>query len=446
MATSIFEYLTCKNPDLKHKDLTKTSLSRDDSWKAPERVIPWEEFNFQTMMEMFDGRLKTELMRNDRELDYPAPKISLRTEGTVSGEDTTINILTRWNKPIVTAALEAVDKAFHPVFWIPPSLAKSSPISKPETQPDAVKESEKSPPQPPRKCKARGSSVHSASRSKSRPPQPDGAGMHVPDHANSATSQHRQQDDTEPINRLACEIKPGSMWTSSPLLDGELVDEHGKWLPKKSKSRAAWPLVQVYNYCVRLGTRYGFLITSREILAVRIGPPLESRSLDSTEPSQNRMGKSLSDLLFYYGVMEYVAVPWSNCRTKGKYENLTINLTLWVLCILAGQDYRPDWNYKTLLEEPLVISEQRGRGGGRTQSTLDRQESEPVSSDASEDSDEETEPNTSEDDNPDDKRYHSFGPGSEFTVTRGRGEMRKRKRETKASIVASTKRRRNPGA
>ncbi|KAI8955928.1 hypothetical protein F4801DRAFT_527387 [Xylaria longipes] len=358
MAKSIFEYLTIKNPDLKHENRMDCSLSREEWWLAPKRLVPWDEFNFQTMMNMFDKRLKTELMRNDRKLDYPAPRISLKAEGTVSGEDTVVNILTRWTKPMVTTALEAVDDVFGPVFWVPPSLADARSIATPELQPEAAQGGGKSKSQPLRKCKARRSISNSASRSGSRPPRPDGAGILLSDLENNSVLQNNQQGGIKSSTRLACEIKPGSMWTSKALLSGELVDEDGYWQENKAKSREASPLVQVYNYCVKLDTRYGFLITSKEILAVRVGPPLESRLLDSSKPSDEMTEKKLNDLLWYQGVMEYAVVPWGNYRTKGRYENLTINLTLWVLCILAGQDYRPDWNYKALLEERLANSEQ----------------------------------------------------------------------------------------
>ncbi|KAI0908728.1 hypothetical protein F4823DRAFT_597492 [Ustulina deusta] len=446
MAKSIFEYLTCKNPDLKHEDRMNCSLSREDSWLAPKRLVPWDEFNFHTMMKMFDESLKTELMRNDRRLDYPAPRISLKTEGTVSGEDTAINILTRWTKPMVATALEAVDDVFHPVFWVPPSLANSPSIATPKSQPEVAQGSEKPRFPPLRKCRARTLTSNSASRSRSRPARPDGAGIHLPDLQNNSMLGSNQQDRIKSSTRLACEIKPGSMWTSEALLSGELVDEDGYWQKNKAKSREAWPLVQVYNYCVKLDTRYGFLITSREILAIRVGPPLETRLLDSSKSSINKTEQELNDLLCYKGVMEYVVVPWGNCRTKGRYENLTINLTLWVLCILAGQDYRPDWNYKTLLEERLINSETWRRKPDMVKSTPEQQGSLSITDDGSDGSDDCTGTNTSEDDDLDNAICHSFGPGSKLPATRSSLKERKRKRETKIFSRTGTKRRRDSDA
>ncbi|KAI1751229.1 hypothetical protein F4782DRAFT_531750 [Xylaria castorea] len=406
MANSIFEYLTCKNPELKHQNLMDRTLSREEWWLAPKRLVPWDEFNFQTMMKMFGKRLKTELMRNDRKLDYPAPRISLKTEGTMNGEDTVINILTRWTKPMVTTALETVDDVFHPVFWVPPSLAEGPSIASSKAQPEVVQSGEKSKPQPLRKCKG----------------------------------------GIKSSTRLACEIKPGSMWTSKALLSGELVDEDGYWQKNKAKSREASPLVQVYNYCVKLNTRYGFLITSREILAVRVGPPLESRLLDSSEPSNKRTEQKLNELLYYQGVMEYAVVPWGNCRTKERYENLTINLTLWVLCILAGQDYRPDWNYKALLKQQLIIIEEGTKKPEKAKYAPDQRENASSSSSCSNDNEDNTEADVSEGDDQNNAIYHSFGPGIELPGTGGSLRERKRKRETETSTGTITKRRRNSDA
>ena len=54
--------------------------------------------------------------------------------------------------------------------------------------------------------------------------------------------------------------------------------------------------------------------------------------------------------------MEYVIVPWKNHRTGNvdEYEDLTVNFSLWVLHILAGNSHDVDWNYPGLVEEILV--------------------------------------------------------------------------------------------
>ncbi|KAI0485625.1 hypothetical protein F4859DRAFT_528589 [Xylaria cf. heliscus] len=215
MASSIFEYLTCKNPDLKYETRMEYSLSREDWWLTPKRLV-----------------------------------------------------LTRWTKPMVTIALEAIDDIFHPVFWAPSSLADAPSIATLKAQP---------------------------------------------------------------------EVERGG--------------ENGYWQKNKTRSREASPC--------------------REIPAVRVGPSLESRVLGPSESSKKGTEQKLSEAIYYQGVTEYAIVPWENYRTKGRYENMKINLTLWLLCILAGQDYRPDWYYEALLEEQLIRSEKYRKKPTRVQSALD---------------------------------------------------------------------------
>ena len=56
--------------------------------------------------------------------------------------------------------------------------------------------------------------------------------------------------------------------------------------------------------------------------------------------------------------MEYVCVPWANHRrgnaTTG--SGWTINLVLWYLHILAGNDYKIKWKYRSLIDETLLTS------------------------------------------------------------------------------------------
>ncbi|RYP52972.1 hypothetical protein DL768_001966 [Monosporascus sp. mg162] len=298
MVSSIFEYLTAKNPDLAHENLMDSTLTRDLRWRSPKQVKPWKEFSFPTIEKIFGGRLEKELMRGERQLDYPAPKINRRREGTVSGEDTMNVILDRWTAPMVTAALEAVDDVFHPVFWV--STSRASHSSTPLSLSSEVRERSQGPPERARKSREKASGSRSRSRSR---PKPDGAGISFTHPSDGLKADETQTSNTKPDNRLACEVKPGSMWTSEKLLHGELVDDDGNWLPQKAKSREASPLVQIYNYCVDLNVRYGFLITSKEILAIRIGAPPEA------EPPRSKTcedrDKQLRDILFYHGVMEY---------------------------------------------------------------------------------------------------------------------------------------------
>lgn len=51
--------------------------------------------------------------------------------------------------------------------------------------------------------------------------------------------------------------------------------------------------------------------------------------------------------------MEYISIPWSNHYQKGvrNYESWTVNLALWFMHILAGNNYQADWKYGFLQDE-----------------------------------------------------------------------------------------------
>lgn len=53
------------------------------------------------------------------------------------------------------------------------------------------------------------------------------------------------------------------------------------------------------------------------------------------------------------GLLEFVTVPWSNYNKSdiNNYDNLTINLALWFVHVLAGNNHKVDWGYPGLREE-----------------------------------------------------------------------------------------------
>ena len=55
------------------------------------------------------------------------------------------------------------------------------------------------------------------------------------------------------------------------------------------------------------------------------------------------------------GMMEYVSVPWDNHRSQGveEFRDMTINLALWFIHILAGNGHESSWDYNALVAEEL---------------------------------------------------------------------------------------------
>jgi len=54
--------------------------------------------------------------------------------------------------------------------------------------------------------------------------------------------------------------------------------------------------------------------------------------------------------------MEFVSIPWEkhNKEHQGEIKELTMNLALWFVHILAGNNHKLGWSYPTLLTEKLA--------------------------------------------------------------------------------------------
>ncbi|KAK3379015.1 hypothetical protein B0T24DRAFT_694366 [Lasiosphaeria ovina] len=365
-ATSILEYLTAKNPDLEYEVKKNTTLTERQTWVKPSHVRPWAEFNFETMERVFDGKLMDECRRRDRAFSH-LPPLHPDLDLVEGCEDSTTHILTLWTRQMVQIALLQVTDIFNPVFWVVPSRTKSLESSKVDVAPTAATDEKgRRKSSRPRPHQAAGKKPKSSTRWR-----PDGAGMSLAPsgletdtagmslppsgpEANSSSAGSR--------NRLPSEIKPGSIWTSAKLTEGRLTDAGGKLRSLRLGGKEMLPLIQIYHYCVQARARYGFLITSREIIVVRIKPMAVVPTPGSVSGGGELDNAALKRELQRNGLMEYKAIPWANhCSSSPaddhaalrSYRDLTMNLALWILCILAGNNSDPDWDYAPLAEEVL---------------------------------------------------------------------------------------------
>ncbi|KAG9495064.1 hypothetical protein J7337_013297 [Fusarium musae] len=74
----------------------------------------------------------------------------------------------------------------------------------------------------------------------------------------------------------------------------------------------------------------------------------------SSNKSQNI--SLLRNELINNGLMEYVSIPWEN-YSKGQRPSLdiwTVNLALWFMHVLAGNNFEVEWSYVDLTAETLV--------------------------------------------------------------------------------------------
>src|SRR3569833_1312213 len=351
-ANCIFEYLTNKNPEVVFGFVVEKSLSKSDSWIYPRQLKQWDDFNFNTMEEIFDRELMKECLL-PRALDYPAPAL-LPRELLENSEDATLYILSRWTLPMVSNALESVKSSFHPVVFVPSSRAARG-----KTTADSDLYEAAAPPGGRSRLTRTARQIRPRKRSSTRTIRPEGMGDALSELERSFQNPPSSKPEL-PESRLAVDIKPGSKWDSSELFNGEILDDNGIWKRSKVWSRCARPIRQIYTYCVYTNARYGCILSCREAFIVRIKARKTSGREDICSTGHHRLDKpeeaGVKQSMTDNGLMEYISIPWSNHRGNGSvedYKDLTVNFALWVLHILAGNGHKIDWDYGPLKDERL---------------------------------------------------------------------------------------------
>lgn len=298
-ASSIFEYLTSKNPTVNHDSDGKLSKNNTTSrkWLRPRQLREWDEFSYDTMERAFRGEIMRECHLG-RELIYPPnrPKEVLQERG----ENSARGIAALWTQQLLEQALSAVASTLNPVYYVAGDLSEV---------------------------------VKGSSRSSF---YPDGASV-TPSELNSPSTA---------TNRLPSDIKPALKWESAVMLKS-LLNDDGHWKPGKAMDNIAAPIRQLYTYCVRCNARYGFLLTSKEVFLIRIRP-LPEYVEDNVE------GARLKQAMRNYGLVEYKSIPWDKHRDgegESEFQELTISLSLWFIHVLAGSNHELQWKYDPLGED-----------------------------------------------------------------------------------------------
>ena len=167
------------------------------------------------------------------------------------------------------------------------------------------------------------------------------------------------QNNEKPINIVPGEIKPATKWKS-------------KWIKsrnKQQKKKAMEPVQQLTKY-MRLGqTRYGFLLTDEELVPVRLSKRWRDMEGAKRRTEQRHKLAMLADTAKWFDseigdsntaassfsqvtdtrseasyadsrrsvdvVFEYISIPWAAHGAN----DLTVNLALWWLPMLAVQGY-----------------------------------------------------------------------------------------------------------
>lgn len=371
-AKSIIEYLTQENPRLIVPTRIK-SQSRNEEWHTPEKVEKWKDFDFSVLRTILNGKLWTECQQS-RSPTIAYPLELLEEERKCEDEKSAERILTSWTVRMVNKALDLVKQSLHPAIWVTgksrrweaPKITKAKTNvpqtnleeprpgtrrgrSQQDTQQTAhhyhlrrkSKETEKT--QPSGTKRSRSSSTAERPVKRVRSLVPDGWGI---------------CSDDDLVNRLPSDVK-GS-WKSRRVTkrDGKYFDGEGYWRDGMSTEDQARPLRQIYTYCVEANARYGFLITCEEVLLVRVSP-LSQASAGGDDLSPEEL---IQESMIEHGRLEYKSVRWGAHRgTHEKlddFQQLTINLSLWTLFILAGNNWQIGWNYQPLEQECLARAEE----------------------------------------------------------------------------------------
>jgi hypothetical protein len=282
--TSLLAYLNKTNPSLELETLssgsTRQSYTTSDDYPMPKDLRRWKEFNMKTIRRVFDTKISQYLGKQFENMpSHPTVDSESRK---ISEEPTLQSFIEKYNRCIVLEALKRTSK----------DLVSQS-VSM-ETGKDAK--------------------VFYKKRKK-----PDFAG---------------KSDMQGENNILPGDAKVSRNWTSEEL--PESLDDSALLGP-------LWPIRQVLHYCIECQVRYGYIISNKELVVLRVS------TKEDVNPSA-----SFSDIrgaVNDNGVVEWETIPWDHDDGS---TGLTVNLALWVLHLLAANNGRLGLKYGKLKDEKLL--------------------------------------------------------------------------------------------
>lgn len=290
---TLLAYLTKANPSLQlHSTRNdspqsyRPSHTKHDDYPLPSNLKRWNEFKLSTVKKLFGSKISTVLdeeFENLRDFSYVHPESC-----KIFDEDSFKVLVAKSNQCIVLEALTQTPKDINhqSVSMMTGGAAKV--FNKPRKKPDWA--------------------------------------------GKSATE--------EEFNILPGDAKISRNWVSSDLPKRLAV----KGSPAVS-TEILWPIRQVLHYCVESQARYGYIISDKELVVLRVG----LKESQNTATGLSELRHSIND----ESLVEWASIPWEH---DDGCKGLTVNLALWVLHLLAANNGRLDWNYKKLRDEELMNS------------------------------------------------------------------------------------------
>ncbi|KAM5341754.1 hypothetical protein ACJ41O_014785 [Fusarium nematophilum] len=344
-ATSILELLTHPNPTVSHLTPNSKTNTRGKNWHFPRQLKRWDDFdNLNVLGASFGGHLLQAARRRGRELP-PYPHTHPQYDCVIRDEDDTRDLLHKWNRTIVNAALDAVQHELHPAIWC---KGKADPASTKE-EPEQPAEPEKKRELPPRKCSTEAKTPKAQPLARLKP--------------DSGSSSLDSSSDDRHSERFPKEYKPARKWKSEWMAERQLINDAGEWEKGKSNHNLAMPIRQAYTYCVKHMCRYGCILTCQEAFIFRV------KALGKEPAGASEDPRLLKRQLAQNGLMEYISIPWDN-HHQGDVEGhdaWTVNLALWFVHVLAGNNYEVGWEYGRLEDERLAASDAPAPTEGRNE-------------------------------------------------------------------------------
>ncbi|KAL8708140.1 MAG: hypothetical protein Q9220_006901 [cf. Caloplaca sp. 1 TL-2023] len=296
---SLHEYLQQNNPVLDCTDCSSGSYSTyaKRTYDAPKSLEHWTDFNIESLKHMYNGILHNVLQKRYKGLQNRC-NIAKMPYCRITDENSLESLLGEWNHAIITEALAKAQA--DPVHGSGPPIYM---------------------------CKGGQALFPHIETSKNKKKlYPDWAG-----------AQPTTEVTGRPKNILPGDTNFSSKWKSSKIQPG----------PFKSGKESSWaePLKQIFTYCVRSNARYGYVITDKDLLAIRVRPV---ESINS-----NALRKSAAVRARRRGIIEFKIIPWDTAPPNGTIEDssgLTINLALWWLHLMAASGSRVEDHYLPLKE------------------------------------------------------------------------------------------------
>ena len=324
-AKTLLDYLQRKNPTVRcvrYRKVTKTNTT-SAAWRTPESILKWDEFNFASLQTMYGGYLREALCHQYNDLrDYSnIPDYPLRE---IYDEDSFTSLIVSWNQAVVNNAL-AESQGFI------------------------------------QKCQER-NEIFMAKGA-----QADYPGSNSQFRPDWAGTQPNEDQDNLPRNVLPGDSKMGRKFRSRLIETGDLDDLYleSDWME---------PLKQVYNYCLQAKVRYGYILTEKEIIVLRIRPASEThpspaiqseKSSFSTQGSVTPKASAAAETTLEAfretpatkamraGILEFKPITWkAGDKPDSNGQRLTINLALWWLHMMAMENSTIEDTYLSLRSTP----------------------------------------------------------------------------------------------